>query len=106
MFLKPRHFILKTALDYYKQALDICPLDAVTELATIHSGIAHVYFDLDQINPALDHVNESIHYSEIGNNLYDAGLGRTNTARVLTQVGRYEDTLLYARAALHNLRVF
>ncbi|RJP47314.1 MAG: CHAT domain-containing protein [Anaerolineaceae bacterium] len=97
---------LNTAGDYHHQALATCPSTAITELSEIHTNIAHIYFELDAFDIALKHVNQSIYFCEIGNDLYNAGNARFNVASILKSAHRYSHALLYAKSALRNFEIY
>ena len=106
---KPQEELLKhlnTAADYYRQALALLPPDAVDNLAVAHNQLGNVYYDAGDLERALYHYNQDIHYDELAGNQYGAGITRRNIAIALAQNGRLSDALLYARAALRNFEPY
>jgi tetratricopeptide (TPR) repeat protein len=94
------------ALHAYQQALDMFPPDAVDELATCHNQLGNIYNDAGQTEQAVAHYRESIRYDEMQGNLYGAALTRYNVALAYADAARFEDALLFARAALRNFEEF
>jgi tetratricopeptide (TPR) repeat protein len=97
---------LNAALQAYQQALDMMPPDAVNERATIHNALGNIYGEAGQTEQAVAHYRESIRYKEQAGNLYGAATTRYNVAIAYAQAGRFEDALLFARAALANFEEF
>jgi tetratricopeptide (TPR) repeat protein len=97
---------LNAALQAYQQALDMMPPDAVNERATIHNALGVIYNHAGQTEQAVAHYREAIRYHEAAHNLYSAAQTRSNVARAYAQAGRFEDALLFARAALVNFEQF
>jgi tetratricopeptide (TPR) repeat protein len=95
---------LNAALDYYRQALDLLPTDAVDDLMVAHGQMGNVYSITGDLDRALAHYGECIRYAEAGNNFYDAGGYRRNVALALAQRGRLDEARLYAQAALRNFQ--
>ena len=93
---------LNTAVDYYQQALALLPPDAVDDLAVTHNQLGVIYKEAGDLESALYHYNQDIHYDELAGNQYGAGQTRFNIAILLAQNRRLSDALLYARAALRN----
>ncbi len=96
---------IKEAVKYYHQALDLLPDNAVNDLAVTHNQLGIIYRvgDLEQ---ALYHYREAIHYMEMAGNIYHAGFTRFNVALALKDANRLPDALEYARAALRNFQSF
>jgi hypothetical protein len=59
--------------------------------------------DLERV---LYHCNQAIRYYELGNNPFGAGETRLNMAFWLANTGRFNDALLYARAALRDFEPY
>jgi tetratricopeptide (TPR) repeat protein len=94
------------ALQAYQQALDMTPPDAVDSLAVKHNQLGVIYHEAGQTEQAVAHYREAIRYCEQAGNLYDAGRWRENVALAYAQAGRFDDALLFARAALANFEQF
>ncbi|MCI0647548.1 MAG: tetratricopeptide repeat protein [Chloroflexi bacterium] len=97
---------LNAALDYYHQALDLLPVDAVDDLAVAHNQLGLIYYEAGDLERALPHYRESIRYAELQGDFYGVGQTRRNVARALVQRGRLADAREYARAALRNFQVY
>ena len=97
---------LNEAARFYHQALDLLPPDAVDDLAVTHNQLGNIYDDAGDLERALHHYNESIRYNETAGNFYCAGSTRFNVALALAQRGRFDEALLYARAALRNFESY
>jgi tetratricopeptide (TPR) repeat protein len=97
---------LNAAAGYYNQGLALLPPDAVDALAVTHNQLGLIYKDAGDLERALYHYNQDIHYDEMAGNLYGAGQTRFNIALALQGVGRFVDALLYARAALRNFEPY
>ena len=97
---------LNAAAQFYHQALDLLPSDAVDDLNVVHNQLGLIYNDAGDIARALQHYRESIRYEEMQGNLYGAAQTRYNVAIALAQAGRLADALLYAQAALRNYATY
>ncbi|MDI6770223.1 MAG: tetratricopeptide repeat protein [Anaerolineales bacterium] len=97
---------LDAAADYCRQALALLPPDAVDDLAVTHNQLGLIYMDAGDLERALYHYNQDIHYDELAGNQYGAGQTRFNIALMLSQNERLSDALLYARAALRNFEPY
>ncbi|MBN8595019.1 MAG: CHAT domain-containing protein [Anaerolineae bacterium] len=95
---------LNQALNYYQQALDLLPPDALTDLAVTHNQLGNIYAAAGQIETARGHYDRSIHYKEASGNSYGAALTRENVAIDLLNTRRFPDALLYAEAALRGFQ--
>jgi len=97
---------LNAAALFHSQALALLPPDAVDDLVIVHGELGNVYGDAGDPDQALSHFRQSIHYAEVGNNLYEAARCRFNAAVLLARAGRRPDALDYARAALRNYQTY
>ena len=93
---------LNEAARFYHQALELNPPDNAGDLAVDHNQLGNIYDDAGDLERALHHYNEGIRYFETAGDFYDAGQTRFNVAVTLAQRGRFDEALLYARAALRN----
>jgi tetratricopeptide (TPR) repeat protein len=93
---------LNDALQFYLQALDLLPLNALNDLAVTHNQLGIIYAELTDFANAIPHWREAIRYEEMQGNLYGAGRTRRNVAVALAQVGRLADAMDYARSALRG----
>jgi tetratricopeptide (TPR) repeat protein len=96
----------KEAIDFYDQALQLTPVDAVGQLAIIHNSLGAVLNDARELDRALPHYRESIRYYEAAGNPYGAAKTRYNVALALLQANRFADAMEYAKAALRNFQTF
>jgi tetratricopeptide (TPR) repeat protein len=90
----------------YHQALDLCPADAINELAVSHTQLGNTYADANQPDRALRHWQEAIHQFETAGNRYTAAQTRDNVALALFRRGRFGDALVWAQAALRNYQAY
>ena len=97
---------LKAAANAYQQALELTPADAVGQLAVAHNQLGLIYDDGGQLEVALRHWQESIHYQEAAGNRYGAATTRANVAAALAQRGRLGDGLLWAQAAQRDYQAY
>jgi tetratricopeptide (TPR) repeat protein len=94
------------ALRAYQQALELAPPDALNKLGLSHQHIGSIYTDVGDIERAIPQFNEAIRYFEAEDNQHEAGRTRRNVAVTLAERGRFDEALLYARAALRNYESF
>jgi len=97
---------LNAAVEFYHQALDMLPSNAVDRLAVTHNQLGNIYRDAGDLTRALSHWQETIRYFEAAGNLYNAATARRNVALALAQAGRLADAREYARAALRNFQTY
>lgn len=97
---------LNDAAQFYQQALDLLPPDAVDDLAVTHNQLGNIYNSAGDIDRALQHYREAIRYWEGAGDLYNAANARFNVAVALAQAGRLVDAREYALAALRNYETF
>ncbi|MGH8898122.1 MAG: tetratricopeptide repeat protein [Egibacteraceae bacterium] len=95
---------LNRAIAAYRQALDLFPQDAVNELVVAHNQLGTIYAEAGDLDTALIHYRQAIHYEERGGDRYDAGQTRFNVAIALFCAGRLSDALLYAQAAFRDFK--
>jgi tetratricopeptide (TPR) repeat protein len=93
---------LSKAEQYYRQALNMLPANAVRDLATVHNHLGSIYDDAAQIDTALRHYRESIRYCEAMEDRFDAGTSRYNAAIALGRAGRPTDARDWAQSALRD----
>jgi hypothetical protein len=84
------------------------PPDAVNELVVTHNQLGRIYSQVlpAYLEQAVGHYRESIHYTEQAGDLYGAADTRQNVAIAYARAGRFDDALLFARAALRNFEQF
>jgi tetratricopeptide (TPR) repeat protein len=97
---------LNAALHAYQQALAMLPPDEVDTRATCHNQLGNIYGEAGQTEQAVAHYREAIRYFEQAGNLYGAAITRSNVAIAYARASRFEDALLFARAALANFEQF
>ncbi len=98
------HF--NTAAENFFQALTLLPADAVSSLAVAHNALGNTYGEAGDLDHALPHYRNAIGYYEQAGDVYNAGATRFNMAVALTEAGRFQDALEYARAARRNFATF
>ncbi|HEX5720211.1 MAG TPA: tetratricopeptide repeat protein, partial [Thermoanaerobaculia bacterium] len=97
---------LNEAVTRYQEALDLLPADAVNDLAVGHHQLGSIFGDAGDLDRAVHHYRESIHYEEAQGNLYGAAQTRGNVAIALFNAGRRADALEYAEAALRGFEPY
>ncbi|MDA2912521.1 CHAT domain-containing protein [Acidobacteriia bacterium AH_259_A11_L15] len=97
---------LNAAVQFYWRALELIPPNAAPDLARVHSGLAHVYYDMGNPGRALTHCSEAIRHFESEGDFYEAAKERRNFAVALTNAGMYADALEFANAALRNYQAY
>ncbi|MBZ5729058.1 MAG: CHAT domain-containing protein [Acidobacteriia bacterium] len=95
---------LTKAQNYYVQALELFPANAVRELATVHNALGAVCRAAGQIDDALRHYRVSIRYSEAMQDRFNAGRSRRNSAGTLVDAGNFADARDWAQSALRDLQ--
>ena len=93
---------LSQAEQYYRQALEMLPADAVAELAAAHNQLGVVCADAGQTAPALRHYRESIRYCEGMHDRFGAAQSRFNAALTLAGAGHLADASDWAQSALRD----
>ena len=97
---------LNAAWQFYQQALDLLPPNAVDDLAVAHNALGIIWVEAGDLDRALPHYREAIRYREMQGNLYDAARTRFNVAIGLADAGRLADAREYAHAALRNFETY
>ena len=97
---------LNTALDYYHQALDLLPPNAVNDLAVAHNQLGNFYEGAGDLDRALTHYREAARYFEAAGAIYNAATVRRNVSLALLDTDRLADALAYAQAALRGFSTF
>lgn len=95
---------LNEALDYYRQALDLLPSNAVNELAITHNQLGAIYQFAGQFPQAIDHYQQSIQYREQAGDHYGAATTRFNIGVLYANQEQFQNALLYAQAALQGFQ--
>jgi tetratricopeptide (TPR) repeat protein len=106
---KPKEELLRhlnVALQFYLQALDLLPPNAVDDLAVTHNQLGSIYVNAGDLDHALPHYRETIRYFEAAGNLYGAAQTRFNVALALARANRLADAQVYADAALRNYETY
>ena len=97
---------LNYALQGYHKALELLPTSAVNDLAVVHNALGGVYGEAGDLDRALLHCREAVHYVEGSGDLYHAAMARRNMAQALAGAGRFDDALEYAHAALRDYETY
>jgi tetratricopeptide (TPR) repeat protein len=95
---------LTHAANFYHQALDLLPPDAIDSLAVFHTQLGSIYHYAGHSDDSLDHYQQAIRYNEWQDDRYSAGQSRHNAALTLAADGRNREALLYAQAALRDFQ--
>jgi tetratricopeptide (TPR) repeat protein len=93
---------LNTALNGYRQALDLTPATDHQTRAATENQLGVIYRRAGDTRQALRHYQQSIQHEEARDNIYGAGQTRYNIALLLYRANRIAEALLYARAAVDN----
>jgi len=101
---KPEGKHLEAAREFYKQALNILPSNALNEIAIMHNSLGNLDQIVGMFDEALRHYQEAIRYADNMEDIYMAALCRMNTASNLANAGRLSDALEYARSALKKFK--
>ncbi len=99
---KPNEFLqrhLKSAREFYVEALNLLPESAVNSLADNHNQLGIIYRYEGNIDRALMHYQKSIYYEELQGNGYGAATTRLNIALALVRSERFSDARAYAVSA-------
>jgi len=97
---------LGDAREYFQQALDILPPNAVQELALSHNRLGYVYEYSRIFDKSLRHHQESVRYSDMLGDLYLAATRRKDIALLLRNAGRISDALEYAQSAREKFEAY
>lgn len=93
---------LSKSENYYRQALEMFPKNAVGDLASTHNYLGNIYQVAGQIDTALRHYRESVRYCETTKDRLQAGEARRNAAIALTHAGRFTEARDWAESALRD----
>src|ERR1035437_4294082 len=93
---------ISQAEQYYRQALEMLPANAVRSLATTPNQLGNIYGDAGQIDLALRHYRESIRYREAMQDRFGAGTTRENAALLLARMDRFVDARDWAQSGLRD----
>ncbi|MEW6029049.1 MAG: CHAT domain-containing protein [Chloroflexota bacterium] len=94
------------ATKMYERSLELAPSHAIENLATSHSNIASIFYDVGDLDDARTHYYEAIRYLETAGDFFRTGLVQCNLSNALIKNGHLSDALLYARAALRNFESY
>lgn len=89
-----------------QEALDRVLPDAVDDRAIMYRQLGSTYTWGGDLNRALPHYRQAIHYEEEQGNLFGAAQTRLDVARALHLAGRQADALEYAHAALRGFEAY
>lgn len=89
-----------------RKALELLPLNAIADLAVVHGQLGTIYSADGQLKLARDQYDQAIQHFESIGEIYEAAKTRFNVAVDLSQSGRFDDALLYARAALRSYETY
>lgn len=91
---------LDEAASFYRDALNILPDDAVSQLAVTHNLLGRAYGFAGHLERTLPHFREALRLFEASDNIYHAAQARFNLALALLRLGRPSDAHEYAKSAL------
>ncbi len=98
--------LLNVALNFYLQALELTPANAVDTRAAIHNQLGNIYDDAGDLTRALHHSREGVRYYEAAGNGYGAATTRFNIAITYYQQRRFSEALPYAEEARRNFAAY
>ena len=78
---------LNDAEQFYLQALELTPPNAVDFLAMMHGSLGNICGDAGDIERSVEHCREAARYFEAGEDVYLAAQTRFNVAVTLAQAG-------------------
>jgi hypothetical protein len=84
----------------------VLPADALKDLAVSHGQLGNIYADARDIDTALVHWRESIHYEDRIGDTFAAAQTRSNVALGLARAGRFADAEQYAVAAKRDFQAY
>ncbi|HEX8071034.1 MAG TPA: CHAT domain-containing protein [Pyrinomonadaceae bacterium] len=91
---------------HYLEGLQLCPEDALTELAPMHNVLGNLYADVGQLDKAREHFEQDAHYEEKAGNHYGAGQTRLSMAIMYAQAAARDDQPAQQRAGLLSARAY
>jgi tetratricopeptide (TPR) repeat protein len=106
---KPNEELLKLlnqAASYHNQALSILPRRPIPDVAIAHGQLGNIFIEAGDVTSALRHWQNAIRAFEWAQDFHAAGETRRNIALGLARSGRFDDALVYARAALESYRTY
>ncbi len=98
--------LIDKAIRYYEQALQLFPSSAIVHLGTVHNQLGYIYDEVNDIDLALHHYQQSTRYREQADDVFGVGQTRMNVAVSLVKAERFDDARAYAEAALVNFLEF
>jgi tetratricopeptide (TPR) repeat protein len=96
------NMLINTALNYATKAAELIPPTNPFN-SHIYHLIGNIYDDAGQPEVAIQNYERSIQVADGCNDVGGASKGRREVARAYLKMGRFENALAYAEAALHNL---
>lgn len=97
---------INTARKRCEESLELSPNSDVTGRSVIHAQLGEIYARVGDLDRALPHYQEAVHYEEQKANVYGAAKIRFNVSAELWRAKRFADALEYARAALRSFETF
>jgi tetratricopeptide (TPR) repeat protein len=98
---------LEQAIDGYNQYIDLQPEADVHHRAHGHAQLGRLYARVNTDDPlAMNHFHEAIELFDFEGDRYQAGHVREEMSIVLGTKKRYQEALLYARAALDDFTAY
>ena len=107
------HFL--KAEQCYQEALELCPKDALNELAAIHGDLGGLYLSVSQYGAARKHFEEGLKVAEAVGDRYGTGLSRISIAFTYSfesatgdqnQRANLVRAVAYAEAALRDFKYY
>jgi tetratricopeptide (TPR) repeat protein len=90
----------------YLEALQLCPEDALTDLAPLYNQLGILYANVGQFDNARDHFELGAQYLEKAGNHFGAGHTRYNMALMYFQSAAREDQAAQKRSVLLRARAY
>jgi tetratricopeptide (TPR) repeat protein len=90
----------------YLEGMGLCPKDALTDLAPLHSQLGNLYQEVGKLDSAREHYEQGAQYFEMAGNHFYAGQTRFNMAIMYIRATESEELSSQQRAILLRARAY
>jgi hypothetical protein len=97
---------LQAAETHYRQALELCPITAITDLAVMHSQSGNLYCDVGQIEYARKHYEQSMQFFEQTGDRHNSGKTRASLSIMYIHAAAQEENPARQHELLHRARAY
>jgi tetratricopeptide (TPR) repeat protein len=97
---------LNQAIQYFHQALNLIPQNAIAALAIAHNQLGNVCRSAEDLDHAFLNYREALRYQEAQGDLYSAADTCFNIALIRIQAKCFDEALLYAKSAIYKYKTF